>query len=132
MDDHPTAMPGFKSGGKGTQLGEVDTRVASLGMTPGIFRKTAPLMLKGLFGTRNAGTEDSSPTPLESSVCFLVLLATKPKTAPARPSYRPPRPFTRRVLSFCCGAGPRTFPALSTACARGCWAGATFSGLTFS
>lgn len=31
------AMPGFKSGGKGTQLGEVDTRVPSLGMAPDIF-----------------------------------------------------------------------------------------------
>jgi hypothetical protein len=59
-------MPGFKSGGKGTQLGEVDTRVATLGMTPGIFWNAAPLVPKGglhgsaelvgLFGTRNART----------------------------------------------------------------------------
>ena len=42
--------------------------------------------------------------------------------------------FTRRVLGLW-GAGPREFPALSTASparVRGCWAGAAFSGLTFS
>lgn len=42
--------------------------------------------------------------------------------------------FTRRVLGLW-GAGPREFPALSTASparVRGCWAGADFSGLTFS
>lgn len=42
--------------------------------------------------------------------------------------------FTRRVLGLW-GAGPRKFPALSTASparVRSCWVGAYFSGLTFS
>lgn len=123
-------------------MAEVDTR-GTAWYDPRIFRKTAPLVLKGsihgsaglvgLFGTKNARTAKAAARlPLESSACFLALWAGKPKTASARPSDRPPRPFTRRVLSLCCGAGPRTFPAFSTACARGCWAGATFSGLTFS
>lgn len=49
----PKAMSVFKSGGKGTQLSEVDTRGGrggwgkSLGMTPGIFGKKLPLLLKG-------------------------------------------------------------------------------------
>lgn len=45
------------------------------------------------------------------------------------------RGATRRVLGLCCGAGPRGFPAFSTASAarvRGCWVGAAFSGLMFS
>lgn len=43
--------------------------------------------------------------------------------------------FTRRVLGLCCSAGPREFPAFSTASparVRGCWAAAAFSGLMFS
>lgn len=73
-----------------------------------------------------------SPAPPESAACSPAVSAAPLRPAPAQSSHRPSRPFTRRVLSLCCGAGPLALPAFSTACARGCWAGATLSGLTFS
>lgn len=86
---------------------------------------------------RDQGTPDLGlPRKAQGMLSRHSPLPTKPVQNPR--SALPPEDiahcFTRRVLGLW-GAGPREFPAFSTASparVRGCWAGAAFSGLTFS
>lgn len=88
--------------------------------------------------TRDQGTPDPGfPRKGQGMLSRHSPLPAKPlqNSRSAHPPADTAHCFTRRVLGLCCGAGPREFPAFSTASparVRDCWVGAAFSGLMFS
>lgn len=99
-------------------------------------------LLSGIPHARKLGikvTQDPGLPLKKLGRCFFAMLLGLLNLVQNSRSAHPPADTahlcTRRVLGLCCGAGMRGFPALSTASparVRGCWVGATFSGLMFS